>query len=166
MLDSSALKQGKVSTDDYLHPLDGESIEKIIVGKLDKRQIDQLTLSINPSLFSWNFKNLYMGLGGSGVKNLPTNTKDTGSTPDPRRSPCHGATKPGHHNYWTCALEPRNHSCWSLHTLEPSSQEGNAPQWEAHTPQLESGLHSLKAEKSPLSNEDPAEPKISKNNFF
>lgn len=99
MLDSAALKQGKVSTDDYLHPLNGESIEKIIVGKLGKRQIDQLTLAINPSLFSWNFKNLYMGLGGPGVKNLPANTKDTGSTPDPRRSPCHRATKPGHHNY-------------------------------------------------------------------
>ena len=92
---------------------------KIIVGKLGKRQIDQLTLSINPTFFSWNFKNLHMGLGGSVVKNLPANTKDTGSIPDPRRPPCHGATKPVHYNYWACALEPRNHSYWSLHTLEP-----------------------------------------------
>ena len=36
------------------------------------------------------------------------------------------AAKPGHHNFWDCALEsgtrntgPTCHSCWSLHTLQP-----------------------------------------------
>ena len=36
------------------------------------------------------------------------------------------ATKPVHHNYWACALEPRNHNyelmCynfWSLRALDP-----------------------------------------------
>ena len=129
---------------------------KIIVGKLGKRQIDQLTLSINPTLFSRNFKNLHMGLGGSVVKNLPANTKDTGSIPDPRRRPCHGTTKHVHYNYWACALEPRNHSHWSLHTLEPCSQQEKPRQWEAHVPQIESSLHSLQVEKSPRSNKDPA----------
>ena len=28
---------------------------------------------------------------------------------------CHGATKPVHHNYWTCTLEPMSHNYWSLH---------------------------------------------------
>ena len=33
---------------------------------------------------------------------------------DPHFS-CRGATKPMHHNYWTCALEPRRHDYWSPH---------------------------------------------------
>ena len=28
---------------------------------------------------------------------------------------CYGATKPTHHNYWACALEPRSHDYWSPH---------------------------------------------------
>ena len=35
-------------------------------------------------------------------------------------------------------------------------------QWEALTPQLQSSPHSLQLEKSPLSNKDPAQPKINK----
>ena len=30
-----------------------------------------------------------------------------------------GTTKPEHHNYWACALDPRSHSDWSLRALEP-----------------------------------------------
>ena len=32
---------------------------------------------------------------------------------------CHGATKPVHHNYWACALEPGNWNYWNPHALEP-----------------------------------------------
>ena len=28
-------------------------------------------------------------------------------------STCHGASKPVHHNYWACALEPASHNCWA-----------------------------------------------------
>ena len=27
---------------------------------------------------------------------------------------CHGTTKPMHHNYWACALEPASHNYWAL----------------------------------------------------
>ena len=30
-------------------------------------------------------------------------------------STCRGATKPVHHNYWACALEPLSHKYWSPH---------------------------------------------------
>ena len=42
--------------------------------------------------------------GGSAVRNLPANAGDMGSGKIPRAS---GAAEPMHHNYWTCALEPR-----------------------------------------------------------
>ena len=29
-----------------------------------------------------------------------------------------GATKPTHHSYWVCALEPGNRNCWGPWTLE------------------------------------------------
>ena len=34
---------------------------------------------------------------------------------------CHGATKPVHHNYWACALEPASHNDWArvLQLLKP-----------------------------------------------
>ena len=32
---------------------------------------------------------------------------------------CHRATKPVHHNYWACTLEPMSHNYWSPCTLEP-----------------------------------------------
>ena len=37
--------------------------------------------------------------GGAAVKNPPANAGDTGSSPGPGRSTCHGATKPVCHNY-------------------------------------------------------------------
>ena len=43
------------------------------------------------------------------VKNPPANAGETGSIPDPT---CRRATKPMHHNYWDCALEPGSCSYW------------------------------------------------------
>ena len=43
------------------------------------------------------------------VKNPPANAGETGSFPDPT---CRRATKPMHHNYWDCALEPGSCSYW------------------------------------------------------
>ena len=31
---------------------------------------------------------------------------------------CCGVTKPMHHTYWACALQPRSHNCWSPWALE------------------------------------------------
>ena len=70
---------------------------------------------------------------------------------------CSGATKPMCHNYGACALEPGSHNYWAhmLQLLKPvcpkahALQQEKPPQWEACVPQLE---------KSPSSNEDPAQP--------
>ena len=52
-----------------------------------------------------------------------------------------GATKPMHHSYWACALEPGNHN-YEAHVLQllkpvhPRScaqQQEEKAQWEAHT---------------------------------
>ena len=55
---------------------------------------------------------------------------------------CHGATKPVHHNYWVCALEPTSHNYRSPHatTTEAHAPRTRAPQQkkppqEAHAPQ-------------------------------
>ena len=49
--------------------------------------------------------------GGPLVKNLPVNAEDMSSTPDPGRSHMPwGKTKPVHHNYGTCILEPVSHN--------------------------------------------------------
>ena len=34
---------------------------------------------------------------------------------------CRGETKPVHHNYWACALEPACHKYWSPHAYSPCS---------------------------------------------
>ena len=58
-------------------------------------------------------KNMVGFPGGSVIKNLPDNAGRTGSIPDPGRS----------HMPWTkwayATTEPRHHSYWSLHALEP-----------------------------------------------
>ena len=77
---------------------------------------------------------------------------------------CHGATKPVHHNYRTCALEPASCNFWA-HTpprLKPEHPRACAPQRDAHAPQLESSPHSLLLEKAEHSNQDPVQPKINK----
>ena len=77
---------------------------------------------------------------------------------------CHGATKYLHHNYWACALDHGSHNYWSPHPGAHAPQE-KAPQREALSLQLDSSPSSLQLEKSLCSNEDPAEPKMSKNYF-
>ena len=43
---------------------------------------------------------------------------------------CRGATKPVHHNYWACTLEPANHQYWArVPQLSP-----RAAITEAHAP--------------------------------
>ena len=46
---------------------------------------------------------------------------------------CRGATKPVHHNYWACALEPASRNYWSLRaaTTEACAPRARAPQQEA-----------------------------------
>ena len=51
--------------------------------------------------------------GGAVVKNLPANAGGTGLIPGPEDPISCEATKPVHHNYWTCALEPVSHKYWS-----------------------------------------------------
>ena len=56
---------------------------------------------------------------------------------------CCGATKPMHHNYWACALEPASHNCWSPRATTTEAraprvcapQQEKPPQWEARAPQ-------------------------------
>ena len=89
----------------------------------------------------------------------------------PEDPPGQGAIKSGYPDYWACALEPGN--CNSrvgkLQLLSPQ-----ATTTEAHTPQslcsarrsyalpLESSPCSPQLEKSPLSKEDLAQPKLNK----
>ena len=75
---------------------------------------------------------------------------------------CHRATKPMRHNYWACALAPRNHNCWA-HTsqlLKPTCPRARALQQERPL-QLEDSPCSLQREESPRCNKDSVWPKIS-----
>ena len=47
--------------------------------------------------------------GGSGVKNLPANAGDMGSTPDPRRSPGEGNGNPVQ---YSCLENPMDRGAW------------------------------------------------------
>ena len=77
---------------------------------------------------------------------------------------CCGATKPVHRNYWACALEPENQNYWAhvqqllkpTHPRACAQKQEKPPQWEASTPQLESGPRSPQLEKSLHINKDPA----------
>ena len=66
---------------------------------------------------------------GSLVKNLPAN----GFNPWSRKIPHATQQRLVHHNYWACAMEPRNCSYWSPHTIEP---EEKPLQWEVWASQL------------------------------
>ena len=46
---------------------------------------------------------------------------------------CRGATKPMHHNYRACALEPSSHNYWARAPRVCALQQDKPPQWEAHT---------------------------------
>ena len=80
-----------------------------------------------------------------------------------------GATKLVCHNHWSCALEPVSRSYWAhgLQLLRPTHLEPvlcneESPQWAAYAPQLERSHCLLPLEKSPRSNNDPAQPQIKK----
>ena len=45
-----------------------------------------------------------------------------------------------------------------MHASSVKKKKEKPAQWEAQAPQLEGSLHSLQPEKSPQSNEDPAQP--------
>ena len=77
-------------------------------------------------------------------------------------STCHRAAKPMCHSYRACAPSP------GATAIEPTCPEGSGPQqerpllWEAHTPQLESGPHSLLLEKCPCSKQQRPNTAINK----
>ena len=48
---------------------------------------------------------------------------------------CCGATKPVHHNYWACTLEPSRHNYWARVPRAHALQQEKPPQWEARAPQ-------------------------------
>ena len=84
------------------------------------------------------------------------------------------ATKPMHHSYGACALEPKNHNYWTLvpqvlKTSHPSAcaqQQEKPRQWKVCVLQLESNPSSLWLEKSLHSNEDQAQQKKKINKIF
>ena len=48
---------------------------------------------------------------------------------------CRGATKPMHHNYWACALEPQATTTEARVPRARAPQQEKPPQWEAPAPQ-------------------------------
>ena len=82
---------------------------------------------------------------------------------------CCRATKLVGHSYLACALEPGNCSYWAhgpqllkaVHPKAHAQQQETPLQWEAST-RRKSDFASPQLEKSPCSNEDPAQPKIGK----
>ena len=101
--------------------------------------------------------------GGSVVKNFPPMQETRVQSLVQEDPTCCGATKPGGHNYWVCALEPR-----SCNYRSPRCPRACAPQrekplhWEARAPQLKSSPCSLQLQKNPCSIKNPAQPKINK----
>ena len=73
--------------------------------------------------------------GGWVVKNPPANAGDMGWSPVREDPACCAVTKPGHHNYWACGLEP------VLCNERPR-------QWEASALQLQSSPRLLQLEKA------------------
>ena len=85
--------------------------------------------------------------GGPVVKN-PSPMQDTRVRSLVWEDPtCQGATKPGHHNCWACALEPGSCNHWNHMLLKPERPRACAspeksPQWETRSLQPESSPHS------------------------
>ena len=107
------------------------------------------------------------------VKNPPLNAGETlvqlliGEDPT-----CRGASRPVGPNYWTCALEPGSCNCWAHvpQLLKPTHHRASAPQkrplqWGARAPLWSVAPHLPLLEKGPCSNDDPAQPKVKKENF-
>ena len=66
---------------------------------------------------------------------------------------CCETTKPMHHSYWACALEPALCNTRSHGHEKPV---GHKQQGSPHSPQLQ---------RSPCRSEDPAQPKVNKENY-
>ena len=102
---------------------------------------------------------------GSGVKNLPANTRDTSSIPEPGRSHLprsDSAHAPRLLNLYSRAREPQlsnpvHLKACALQQEEPTTRP---------TPQPESKPCPLRLEKGPHSNKDPAQTKINKQNYL
>ena len=84
---------------------------------------------------------------------------------------CRGATKPVHHNYWACALEPACRNYWALmlQLLKPTHLEPvfhkRSHQWEAGTLQRRVAPTCRNYRKPACSNEDPKQPKKKKKKY-
>ena len=75
--------------------------------------------------------------------------------------PCHRATEPECHNYWACALEPRQEPQLLKPTCPRACALKQKPlQWEACATQQKSSPYSPQPEKSLHGNKDPSQPKI------
>ena len=66
---------------------------------------------------------------------------------------CHGAAKPVHPNYWTCALESGSRNYWRWPALEPML--GNKRRLCDEKPQLESRPRPLQLEKDHVQQQRP-----------
>ena len=86
-----------------------------------------------PIPFKWINTKLGGFPGGPVDKNLPCTKRDISSTLARKDSTCREPTKPVHHNYWACILEPRATACepkccicWSLcaKNLSSFTEEG------------------------------------------
>ena len=51
---------------------------------------------------------------------------------------CHRPTKPVHHNYWACALEPTSHDIEARVLRARAPQQDKPQQWEARVQQQRS----------------------------
>ena len=85
--------------------------------------------------------------GGSAVKNLPARAGDIGMIPGLRGCHILCRDKPVYHNYWACALGPRNSNSWAPVPRDGALQQEKPLQWEAQVPQLESGPRLPQLEK-------------------
>ena len=68
---------------------------------------------------------------------------------------CHGATKPGHHNYWACAPQPTCHNYWSLCTYSPCSATREATAMRSLHTTTKSSPHSTQLEKARVQQQRP-----------
>ena len=128
-------------------------------------RFERVTCTLLDSVPDWlHLRPLYKILrgfpGDSVVKNPPANAGDMASIPVLGRCHIYGATKPVHHDYWACALEPGNRNYWAhlLQLLKPEHPRACAPQQEKPVHQLESSPCLPQLEKSPCSNRDSAQP--------
>ena len=95
--------------------------------------------------------------GGAGDKNPTANAGDMGSIPGPGRPYMQQSNSAPMHNYRACALETRSHNYGSLSARKPM-----LPSKRSRHSATKSSPCSPQLEKSPCSNEDPAQPRINK----